>query len=179
MNLICTSSKYANGILPASKQPQLNQSNTKNTAKFEKRHESKLELTAESVVGHAEKGEAIQGEYVEDVPILGEANPGIGVRRELFKDPASHGACVSGDGAKLGQDDGSASDDGVEYRHVRPRLGPCALSTPISIESKSHGPVLNLIDSVYLYIFLNFFSFKIVILQQRSDNSNLKFEVWK
>jgi len=46
--------------------------------------------TAEGVVGHAEEGKAIGSKYVEDVGVLREAEPGVGLRRQLLQDPPSH-----------------------------------------------------------------------------------------
>lgn len=115
----------------------------KPTRKFVFPGENRI-LTAESVVGHAQKSEAIQPEYVEDVSILGEANPRIGLRRKLLQNPASYRPCVPGDGAELGQHHGAPSNNRVEYRHLRPvplGLGLGALSTSISIESKSHRAI--------------------------------------
>ena len=59
-------------------------------------------LTAEGFVGHTEEGEAIGPKNVEDIPILGEAKPGIRlVRWKLLENTASDGCGVACNGAEL------------------------------------------------------------------------------
>lgn len=72
---------------------------------------------SEGVVGHTDVGDAIRSEYVEDVAILREAEPGVGLRRKLLKNAAGDGAGVAGDGAELRQDDGASGHQSVEDRH--------------------------------------------------------------
>lgn len=63
----------------------------------------KLGRTPKGFVSHAEEGDPISPEDVKYVAILGEAEPGIGFRRQILEDPAGDGADVAGDGGKLRQ----------------------------------------------------------------------------
>jgi len=76
-------------------------------------------VTSEGVVGHTEEGDAggVGSEDVEDVPVLREAQPGLGVGRQLLEDPAGHGADVARDGGELGQHHRAARHQGVHDRH--------------------------------------------------------------
>lgn len=54
---------------------------------------------------------------MEDVAILREAEPGVGLRRKLLEDAAGDGAGVAGDGAELRQHHRASGHQSVEDRH--------------------------------------------------------------
>lgn len=78
--------------------------------------------TAEGVVGHAEEGEAIGSKYVEDVGVLREAEPGVGLRRQLLQDPPCHRPRVPRHRAELCQHHRSPSHHRIQYRHLSLRV---------------------------------------------------------
>lgn len=137
-------------------------------AKLKNTIEENTLRTAEGVVGHAKKSEAIGFEYVEDVPILGEANPRIRLRWKLFQDAPSHCPCVPCDRAELGQHDCSSSHHGVENRHLC--FGSSGLrvwgseSSLLRSRSKSHGAVWILIYCLfYIYLFILYLCFVVLL----------------
>ena len=77
--------------------------------------------TAEGVVCHTEEIEAVDSENMEDVAILREAEPGIGLRRKLLEDPASHGSRIPRHGAELRQHHRPPSHHRIQNRHRRAR----------------------------------------------------------
>ena len=55
---------------------------------------------------------------MEYVAILRETDPGIGLGRQLLKNPASDGASVAGDGAELRKHHGPSGHQRIENRHL-------------------------------------------------------------
>ena len=74
-------------------------------------------LTSECVIGHTKKGERVGSEYMEDVMILGEAKPGLGLRRQLLQNPADNGSGVTRHSAELRQHRHAPGNQSVQNRH--------------------------------------------------------------